>query len=137
MRVFSKLIKPRFLCHISILTLILILGHQVITQNTIFAWDIHILITWPLLPRLLKRNGISNGMNRGYQGNHNSPEAWSSLATIRIISVTLGTFYITKKFWVRNFNWKISSFRALRVLIVDWDIHHGNGTQHTFQSDPK
>ncbi|CAB4042571.1 histone deacetylase 10, partial [Paramuricea clavata] len=23
-----------------------------------------------------------------------------------------------------------------RVLIVDWDIHHGNGTQHAFQSDP-
>ncbi|XP_046854295.1 histone deacetylase 6-like [Xenia sp. Carnegie-2017] len=22
-----------------------------------------------------------------------------------------------------------------RVLIVDWDIHHGNGTQHMFQSD--
>jgi acetoin utilization deacetylase AcuC-like enzyme len=23
-----------------------------------------------------------------------------------------------------------------RVLIVDWDLHHGNGTQHTFWSDP-
>jgi acetoin utilization deacetylase AcuC-like enzyme len=23
-----------------------------------------------------------------------------------------------------------------RVLIVDWDLHHGNGTQHTFQDDP-
>jgi acetoin utilization deacetylase AcuC-like enzyme len=23
-----------------------------------------------------------------------------------------------------------------RVLIVDWDVHHGNGTQHTFYSDP-
>ena len=23
-----------------------------------------------------------------------------------------------------------------RVLIVDWDIHHGNGTQHTFEHDP-
>ncbi|GAB4821315.1 hypothetical protein N2152v2_008361 [Parachlorella kessleri] len=25
---------------------------------------------------------------------------------------------------------------AGRVLIVDWDIHHGNGTQHIFDSDP-
>ena len=25
---------------------------------------------------------------------------------------------------------------AQRVLIVDWDLHHGNGTQHTFESDP-
>jgi acetoin utilization deacetylase AcuC-like enzyme len=23
-----------------------------------------------------------------------------------------------------------------RVLIVDWDLHHGNGTQHMFESDP-
>jgi acetoin utilization deacetylase AcuC-like enzyme len=22
------------------------------------------------------------------------------------------------------------------VLIVDWDVHHGNGTQHTFDDDP-
>ncbi|XP_007507737.1 histone deacetylase 6 isoform X1 [Monodelphis domestica] len=26
--------------------------------------------------------------------------------------------------------------RALRILIVDWDIHHGNGTQHIFEEDP-
>jgi len=23
-----------------------------------------------------------------------------------------------------------------RVLIVDWDVHHGNGTQHIFEEDP-
>ncbi|MDE3035405.1 MAG: histone deacetylase [Nitrospirota bacterium] len=23
-----------------------------------------------------------------------------------------------------------------RVIIVDWDVHHGNGTQHTFYNDP-
>jgi acetoin utilization deacetylase AcuC-like enzyme len=23
-----------------------------------------------------------------------------------------------------------------RVLIVDWDVHHGNGTQHTFEDSP-
>ncbi len=23
-----------------------------------------------------------------------------------------------------------------RVLIVDWDVHHGNGTQHSFERDP-
>lgn len=26
--------------------------------------------------------------------------------------------------------------RLGRVLIVDWDVHHGNGTQHTFEEDP-
>jgi histone deacetylase 6 len=25
---------------------------------------------------------------------------------------------------------------AARVLIVDWDVHHGNGTQHSFWDDP-
>ena len=25
----------------------------------------------------------------------------------------------------------------LRVLILDWDVHHGNGTQHTFAEDPR
>ena len=25
---------------------------------------------------------------------------------------------------------------ASRVLIVDWDVHHGNGTQHSFWNDP-
>lgn len=24
-----------------------------------------------------------------------------------------------------------------RVLIVDWDVHHGNGTQHMFEEDPR
>ncbi|XP_010604661.1 histone deacetylase 6 isoform X3 [Fukomys damarensis] len=28
------------------------------------------------------------------------------------------------------------SGRAMRILIVDWDIHHGNGTQHIFENDP-
>jgi len=23
-----------------------------------------------------------------------------------------------------------------RVLVVDWDVHHGNGTQHMFEDDP-
>ncbi len=23
-----------------------------------------------------------------------------------------------------------------RILIVDWDVHHGNGTQHSFETDP-
>ncbi len=25
---------------------------------------------------------------------------------------------------------------ARRVLILDWDVHHGNGTQHIFERDP-
>lgn len=31
----------------------------------------------------------------------------------------------------------IRQFPLERVLIVDWDVHHGNGTQHSFYEDPK
>ncbi len=27
-------------------------------------------------------------------------------------------------------------FETERTLILDWDVHHGNGTQHLFESDP-
>jgi acetoin utilization deacetylase AcuC-like enzyme len=30
----------------------------------------------------------------------------------------------------------IDAGRVRRVLIVDWDVHHGNGTQHLFEEDP-
>ncbi len=29
-----------------------------------------------------------------------------------------------------------SILKLKRVLIVDWDVHHGNGTQHAFERDP-
>ncbi|MBN1945386.1 MAG: histone deacetylase [Bradymonadales bacterium] len=29
-----------------------------------------------------------------------------------------------------------SEYDVERILIVDWDVHHGNGTQHTFEADP-
>uniref|UniRef100_A0A2K6SG81 UBP-type domain-containing protein n=1 Tax=Saimiri boliviensis boliviensis TaxID=39432 RepID=A0A2K6SG81_SAIBB len=28
------------------------------------------------------------------------------------------------------------SGHALQILIADWDVHHGNGTQHMFEDDP-
>ncbi|KAM3618744.1 uncharacterized protein V6R79_024434 [Siganus canaliculatus] len=30
---------------------------------------------------------------------------------------------------------KVSQNAQLRVLILDWDVHHGNGTQHMFEDD--
>jgi len=29
-----------------------------------------------------------------------------------------------------------SQFGVKKVLILDWDVHHGNGTQHIFEQDP-
>jgi len=39
-------------------------------------------------------------------------------------NVAIGARYAQKK------------YGAERVLIVDWDVHHGNGTQHFFEEDP-
>ena len=33
--------------------------------------------------------------------------------------------------------WAIKHLDLNRILIVDWDLHHGNGTQHSFFSDPR
>ena len=32
--------------------------------------------------------------------------------------------------------WRATSWASARVLIVDWDLHHGQGTQYTFYDDP-
>jgi len=29
-----------------------------------------------------------------------------------------------------------AEFDSPRILILDWDVHHGNGTQHIFENDP-
>lgn len=39
-------------------------------------------------------------------------------------NVAIGARYAQRRWGVR------------RVAIVDWDLHHGNGTQHAFESDP-
>lgn len=39
-------------------------------------------------------------------------------------NVALGARYVQRTYAPKN------------VLIVDWDVHHGNGTQHTFYEDP-
>jgi acetoin utilization deacetylase AcuC-like enzyme len=31
----------------------------------------------------------------------------------------------------------LDHFNIRRILIVDWDVHHGNGTQHLFEADPR
>jgi acetoin utilization deacetylase AcuC-like enzyme len=31
----------------------------------------------------------------------------------------------------------LDDHKLSRVLILDWDVHHGNGTQHTFEADPR
>lgn len=39
-------------------------------------------------------------------------------------NVAVGAEYLRRRYGLR------------RVLVVDWDLHHGNGTQHIFESEP-
>src|SRR6266511_3260494 len=39
-------------------------------------------------------------------------------------SAAIGAQYLRKQFGLK------------RILVMDWDVHHGNGTQHSFYDDP-
>ena len=39
-------------------------------------------------------------------------------------NIAIGARYAQQKGWAEN------------ILIIDWDVHHGNGTQNTFYEDP-
>ena len=51
-------------------------------------------------------------------------EASRAMGFCLLNNVAFAARYIQKK------------YRLTRVLIVDWDVHHGNGTQHSFEDDP-
>lgn len=51
-------------------------------------------------------------------------EAGRAMGFCLLNNVAIAARYLQKKYAVK------------RVLIVDWDVHHGNGTQHSFEDDP-
>jgi len=51
-------------------------------------------------------------------------EAGRAMGFCLLNNVAIAARYLHKKYAVK------------RVLIVDWDVHHGNGTQHSFEDDP-
>jgi acetoin utilization deacetylase AcuC-like enzyme len=51
-------------------------------------------------------------------------EAGRAMGFCLMNNVAIAARYVQKKYGVT------------RVLIVDWDVHHGNGTQHSFEDDP-
>ncbi len=51
-------------------------------------------------------------------------EAGRAMGFCFLNNVAIAARYLQKKYGLT------------RVLIVDWDVHHGNGTQHSFEDDP-
>ena len=51
-------------------------------------------------------------------------EAGRAMGFCLLNNVAIAARYVQKKYGIA------------RVLIVDWDVHHGNGTQHSFEEDP-
>jgi acetoin utilization deacetylase AcuC-like enzyme len=51
-------------------------------------------------------------------------EAGRAMGFCLLNNVAIAARYVQKKYGLT------------RVLIIDWDVHHGNGTQHSFEDDP-
>jgi len=66
------------------------------------------------------RSGICNVRPPGHHAEQDHPHGFCIFNNVAIAA-----------------QYAIRDFGLERVLIVDWDVHHGNGTQHIFESNPK
>ncbi|XP_017050819.1 histone deacetylase 6 isoform X3 [Drosophila ficusphila] len=66
------------------------------------------------------RSGVCNVRPPGHHAEQDQPHGFCIFNNVAIAA-----------------QYAIRDFGLERVLIVDWDVHHGNGTQHIFESNPK
>jgi acetoin utilization deacetylase AcuC-like enzyme len=55
---------------------------------------------------------------------HHAEKSWGKGFCL-FNNIAIGAHYALKQYGLE------------RILIVDWDLHHGNGTQHSFYNDPR
>ena len=73
---------------------------------------------------LIQEELLENGFALVRPPGHHA-EANRSMGFCIFNNVAIGALYLIKK------------FNLDKVLIVDWDLHHGNGTQHSFYENPQ
>jgi acetoin utilization deacetylase AcuC-like enzyme len=95
------------------------------TDITSSSWDVALLAAGAVLAAV---DAVATGKARNAfcamrpPGHHATPGRGMGFCIVN--NIAIGARYAQKKHGLK------------RVLIVDWDVHHGNGTQDTFYSDP-
>src|ERR1043166_3903936 len=89
------------------------------------SYDTALLATGGLLTLLeaVMTRDIDNGFALVRPPGHHA-ERNRAMGFCLFNSAAIGAQYLREKFGLK------------RVLVMDWDIHHGNGTQHSFYDDP-
>ena len=89
------------------------------------SYDTALLATGGLLTLLeaVMTRDIDNGFALVRPPGHHA-ERNRAMGFCLFNSAAIGAQYLREKFGLK------------RVLVMDWDLHHGNGTQHSFYDDP-
>ena len=93
------------------------------TATSARSYEVALLAAGGLLKAIdfVMEGKIQNGFALVRPPGHHA-EASRAMGFCLFNNVAIGAEYLVKK------------FRIKRILILDWDLHHGNGTQHSFYS---
>jgi acetoin utilization deacetylase AcuC-like enzyme len=93
------------------------------TATSARSYEVALLAAGGLLKAidLVMEGKINNGFALVRPPGHHA-EASRAMGFCLFNNVAVGAEYLVKKFGMK------------RILILDWDLHHGNGTQHSFYS---
>jgi len=91
------------------------------TATSARSYEVALLAAGGLLKAidLVMEGKIQNGFALVRPPGHHA-EASQAMGFCLFNNVAVGAEYLVKKFGIK------------RILVIDWDLHHGNGTQHSF-----